>query len=46
LGAPTGGQRIRFTPLSPEEFAGILAEARAQRTEEDIAEYSRKKAAA
>jgi len=42
-GGPTKGQKIRHTPISPDELADIIAEARAQRTEEDIASYATRK---
>lgn len=45
MGGPTAGQAIRYSPISPDELAHIIAEARTQRTEEDIAEYSRRKTA-
>lgn len=41
-GAKTAGQRIRFNPINPVELAWILGQARAQRTEEDIAEYKQR----
>jgi hypothetical protein len=43
MGGPTAGQRLRYTPL--QDLAAILAEARTQRTEEDIAAYRRRKTA-
>jgi len=42
-GGPTKGQKIRHTPISPDELAEIIADARAQRTEEDIASYALRK---
>ena len=42
-GGPTKGQKIRHTPISPDELADIIAAARAQRTEEDIASYATRK---
>jgi hypothetical protein len=44
MGSPTAGQRIRYTPLTPDELAHIITQARNQRTEDDITEYSRRKA--
>jgi hypothetical protein len=44
MGGPTAGQRIRYTPLTPDELAHIITQARNQRTEDDITEYSRRKA--
>ena len=43
--SPTAGQSIRYTPISPDELADIITQARAQRTEEDIQHYARRKAA-
>ena len=42
-GGPTKGQKIRHTPISPDELADIIAADRAQRTEEDIASYATRK---
>lgn len=39
-GGPTKGQKIRHTPISPDELAEIIEHARAQRTEEDITAYA------
>lgn len=44
-GAPTTGQSIRYTPISPDELAGIITQARADRIEADIQHYARRKAA-
>lgn len=45
MGPKTAGQRLRHKPLTPEELAFVITEARAQRVNEDINEYaSRKKA--
>jgi hypothetical protein len=44
MGGPTAGQRIRYTPLTPDELADIITQARNQRTEDDITEYRRRKA--
>lgn len=35
---------IKSSPISPDELADIIAAARTERTETDIAEYSRRKA--
>lgn len=43
MGPKTAGQRIRYTPLSPDELAYVIDQARAQRTEEDIQSYQRSK---
>ena len=42
MGPKTPGQRIRFTPLTAAELAYVFDQARAQRTEEDIAEYKQR----
>lgn len=44
MGPKTPGQRIRHTPLTPDELAWIFTEARAQRTEESINKYAARKA--
>lgn len=36
---------IKPSPISPDELADIIAAARAERTETDIAEYRRRKTA-
>jgi hypothetical protein len=43
MGGPTGGQKIRYNPLTPDELADIIQRAREQRTEEDISAYRRSK---
>lgn len=43
MGPKTAGQRIRYTPLTPDERAWIITEAREQRTAEDIQSYQRSK---
>jgi hypothetical protein len=35
---------IKPSPISPDELAQIIADARAERTETDIADYGRRKA--
>ena len=45
MGGPTAGQKLRYNPLTPAELADIITQARTQRTEEDITEYARRKAA-
>ena len=47
---PAQGRRpkpatIKPSPISPDELADIIAAARAERTETDIAEYRRRKTA-
>ena len=44
-GGPTAGQMIRHTPISPDELADIITQARAERIEADIQHYARRKAA-
>lgn len=39
----TPGQRLLYTPLTPAELAWMIAEAREQRTAEDIADYETRK---
>lgn len=43
MGPKTPGQRIRYTPLTPDELAWIITEAREQRVNEDIHAYQRSK---
>lgn len=43
-GSPTAGQRIRYTPLTPDELADIITQARNQRAEDDIQAYAERKA--
>lgn len=43
-GRPTRGQNINHSPITDEELADIIAQARAQRAEEDIREYAERKA--
>jgi len=43
-GRPTRGQTIHHSPISHEELADIIAQARAQRAEEDIRDYAQRKA--
>jgi hypothetical protein len=43
-GSPTAGQKLRYTPLTPDELADIITQARNQRIEDDITDYSRRKA--
>ena len=46
MGPKTAGQRLRHTPLTPAELAFVITEARAQRVNEDIHEYTTRKKAA
>lgn len=39
----TPGQRLLYTPLTPDELAWMIAEARDQRAAEDIADYATRK---
>lgn len=39
------GQRLLYTPLTPDEVAWMIDQARAQRIEESIAKYSKEKTA-
>jgi hypothetical protein len=45
MGPKTAGQRLRHKPLTPEELAFVITEARAQRVNEDIHEYKTRKKA-
>jgi len=42
-GRPTGGQKVKHSPISPDELAFIIDRAREQRAEEDISAYRRSK---
>jgi len=43
MGPKTAGQRIRYTPLTPDELAYVIDQAREQRTAEAITAYQRSK---
>lgn len=43
-GRPTLAQQPKLSPITPDELAHIIAEARTQRTEEDIQAYAERKA--